>query len=124
MEGEADDQIINDIARVLSGGAANAGAPEAPVEAAMEEEEDILDLTAELGGLEPVEEPMVAEVVEMVEMVAEAAPAEAVRGSRRRRSPEVFATGAGTPQVQAQAGPRRARASCAGRTAAADVGER
>ena len=44
----------------------------------MEEEEDILDLTAELGGLEPVEETMVAEVVEMVEMVAEAAPAEAV----------------------------------------------
>ena len=80
VEGEADDRIINDIARVLSGGAANASAPEAPVEAAMEEEEDILDLTAELGGLEPVEEPMVAEVVEMVEMVAEAAPAEAVSG--------------------------------------------
>ena len=48
-ESEADDKIINDIARVLSGGAA------APVEAA-EEEEDILDLTAELGGLELVEE--------------------------------------------------------------------
>src|SRR6516165_8891252 len=62
-ESEADDKIINDIARVLSGGAA------APVEAA--EEEDILDLTAELGGLEPVEEE-----VEAVELVAEAeAPA-------------------------------------------------
>ena len=67
-EGEADDRIINDIARVLSGSAS-----------AAEDEEDILDLTAELGGLEPVGEPMVAEVevIEMVEMVAEAAPAEA-----------------------------------------------
>ena len=63
-ESEADDKILNDIARVLSGGAA------APVEAA-EEEEDILDLTAELGGLELVEEE-----VEAVELVAEAeAPA-------------------------------------------------
>src|SRR5262245_30116790 len=53
---EADDQIISDIARVLSGGANAAPAAEtAPVEAAMEEDEDILDLTAELGGLEPVE---------------------------------------------------------------------
>jgi uncharacterized protein len=77
-EGEADDRIINDIARVLSGGG-NAGAPEAPVEAAMAEEEDILDLTAELGGLEPIEEPMEAEVVEMVEVVAEVAPAEAIQ---------------------------------------------
>src|SRR5262245_48456262 len=59
-EGEADDKIINDIARVLSGGAP------APVEA-VEEEEDILDLTAELGGLEPVEEE-----VQAVELVAEA----------------------------------------------------
>ena len=67
-EGEADDRIINDIARVLSGSAS-----------AAEQEEDILDLTAELGGLEPVGEPMVAEVevLEMVDMVAEAAPAEA-----------------------------------------------
>jgi uncharacterized protein len=63
-EGEADDKIINDIARVLSGSAP------APVEA-VEEEEDILDLTAELGGLEPVEEE-----VQAVELVAEAeAPA-------------------------------------------------
>ena len=99
VEGEADDRIINDIARVLSGGAANAGAPEAPVEAAMEEEEDILDLTAELGGLEPVEEPIVAEVVEMVEMVAEAAPPEAVRAEAP--PPEVFQPAPVTPQVQA-----------------------
>src|SRR5690348_5086345 len=47
-EGEADYKIIHDIARVLSGGAP------APVEA-VAEEEDILDLTAELGGLEPVD---------------------------------------------------------------------
>jgi len=46
-EGEADNQIIDDIARVLS-----AGAPAAPVD----EEEEILDLTAELGGLELVED--------------------------------------------------------------------
>jgi uncharacterized protein len=59
VEGEADDKIINDIARVLSGGAP------APV-AAVEEEEDILDLTAELGGLEPVEEEL-----QVVEVVAE-----------------------------------------------------
>src|SRR6185295_14463657 len=76
-EGEADDRIINDIARVLSGGGGNASAPEAPVEASMDEEEDIFDLTAELGGLEPVEETMEAEVVDMVEVVAEAAPTEA-----------------------------------------------
>jgi cell pole-organizing protein PopZ len=56
-EGEADDRIISDIARVLSGGTR-----------AAEEEEDILDLTAELGGLEPVEESLPEEV---------AAPAEA-----------------------------------------------
>ena len=99
VEGEADDRIINDIARALSGGAANASAPEAPVEAAMEEEEDILDLTAELGGLEPVEEPMVAEVVEMVEMVAKAAPAEAV--AAEAPPPEAFQPAPATPQVQA-----------------------
>ncbi len=93
-EEEADDRIINDIARVLSG-SGNASAPEAPVEAAMEEEEDILDLTAELGGLEPVEEPMEAEVVEMVEVVAEAAPAEAPPPEDLQPAP--------TPQVQAAA---------------------
>jgi hypothetical protein len=49
-EGEADDRIINDIARVLSGSAP-----------AAEEEEDILDLTAELGGMELVEEQLPAE---------------------------------------------------------------
>ncbi len=48
-EGEADTQIITDIARVLSGGAPT------PVSVVIEEEE-ILDLTAELGGLEFVEE--------------------------------------------------------------------
>jgi len=62
-EGEADDKIINDIARVLSGGAP------APVEA-VEEEEDILDLTAELGGLEPVEEMQAVEVVAEAEAAA------------------------------------------------------
>ena len=70
VEGEADDAIINDIARVLSGSAS-----------AAEEEEDILDLTAELGGLELVEEPLadaeMIEMVEVVEVIAEApAPVE------------------------------------------------
>lgn len=46
-EGEADSQIIDDIARVLSG---SGGAVE------VTEEEEILDLTAELGGLELVDE--------------------------------------------------------------------
>lgn len=50
-EGEADDRIINDIARVLS-----ASAPK------VEDEEDILDLTAELGGSEIFEEVLVEEV--------------------------------------------------------------
>lgn len=59
-EGEADDRIINDIARVLSGSVP-----------AAEEEEDILDLTAELGGMEIVEETVA------VEVLTEAAPAEA-----------------------------------------------
>ena len=108
VEGEADDRIINDIARVLSGGGANANAPEAPVEAAMEEEDDILDLTAELGGLEPVEEPMVAEVVEMVEVVAEAAPAEAV--AAEATPPEVFQPAPAMPQVQAAVAPEPAPA--------------
>jgi len=51
-EGEADDAIINDIARVLGGTAP-----------AAEEEEDILDLTAELGGMEIVEETVIVEAV-------------------------------------------------------------
>jgi uncharacterized protein len=97
-EGEADDRIINDIARVLSGGSANAAAPEAPVEAAMEEEEDILDLTAELGGLEPME----AEVFEMVEVVAEGAPAETAAAEPPPL--EVFQP-APAPQVEAAATP-------------------
>jgi cell pole-organizing protein PopZ len=76
VEGEADD------------------APE-PVEAeAIEEEEDILDLTAELGGLEPVEEPLDADVVEMVEIIAEAAPAEAP-------PPEIIQPAPARPQLQA-----------------------
>ena len=65
VEGEADDAIINDIARVLSGSAS-----------AVEEEEDILDLTAELGGIELVEVPLpdaeMIEMVEVVEVIAEA----------------------------------------------------
>ena len=89
-EGEADDRIINDIARVLSGGGGNASAPEAPVEASMDEEEDILDLTAELGGLEPVEETMEAEVVDMVEVVAEAAPNRDRSGRDATGSPGSF----------------------------------
>src|SRR5919106_7043357 len=64
-EGEADDRIINDIARAMSGGSQ----PQSPAE----EEEDILDLTAELGGLEIVEEEAV-----VVETVEEAAPVEAL----------------------------------------------
>ena len=101
-EGEADDRIINDIARVLSGGGGNTAAPEAPVEASMDEEEDILDLTAELGGLEPVEETMEAEVVEMVEVVAEAAPTETA--AAETPPPEVFEP-APAPQLQAAAAP-------------------
>ena len=74
-EGEADDEIINDIARVLKGSGAIA-TPAAPASASpvMEEEEDILDLTAELGGLELVEDVEEIEDIEMVEVVAEAAP--------------------------------------------------
>jgi cell pole-organizing protein PopZ len=56
-EGDADDKIIDDIARVLS-----ASAPK------VEDEEDILDLTAELSGPEAVEEVLVEEM--LVEEVA------------------------------------------------------
>jgi len=52
VEIEADDAIINDIARVLS-----ESAPK------VEDEEDILDLTAELGGAEVVEEVLLEEIV-------------------------------------------------------------
>jgi uncharacterized protein len=101
-EGEADDRIINDIARVLSGGGGNTAAPEAPVEASMDEEEDILDLTAELGGLEPFEETLEAEVVDMVEVVAEDAPTETA--AAETPAPEVFEP-APAPQLQAAAAP-------------------
>lgn len=75
LEGEADNQIIDDIARVLSG----SGNSEAPAN----EEEEILDLAGELGGLELVEddaEPVfevtqTTEVVEVLEL-EDAEPAE------------------------------------------------
>ena len=78
-EGEADDRIINDIARVLSGSAT-----------AAEEEEDILDLTAELGGMEPVEEPL---------------PAEADMPIEASTPPLVFQPAELAPEPQAQAAP-------------------
>jgi uncharacterized protein len=61
LEGEADNQIIDDIARVLSGDAAKAPASE---------EEEILDLAEELGGLEIVEDEgdAVFEVTEVREL--------------------------------------------------------
>ena len=65
VEGEADDKIIHDIARVLSGGAPS------PVEEKPAEDsaaEEILDLTAELGGLEPVETLELVEEFEIIEM--------------------------------------------------------
>ena len=69
-DAEADNQIIDDIARVLSG-----GAPAAEVD----EEEEILDLTSELGGLELVEEvevvEEVVELVEEIELLKDVAPA-------------------------------------------------
>jgi len=85
-EGEADDKIINDIARVLSGGAP-------AVEE--EEEEDILDLTAELGGLEPVEE------LEPVELVAEAeVPAPAPVEQPAPAGPKPVETSPSAPQTK------------------------
>jgi uncharacterized protein len=85
-EGEADDKIINDIARVLSGSAS-----------AAEEEEEILDLTAELGGLEPVElEQPLPEDASMDEVVAEA-PAVFQSG------PQAAAAPAPEPVVEAPA---------------------
>ncbi|MFZ2018710.1 MAG: hypothetical protein WAU90_08570, partial [Methyloceanibacter sp.] len=85
-EGEADDEIINDIARVLSGsGSAAQPAPEAAAVAEeQEQEEDILDLTAELGGLELVEE---VEELELVEVVEEEAPAEMYQAAPARSRP-------------------------------------
>ncbi len=93
MEGEADDEIINDIARVLSGSAS-----------AAEEEEDILDLTAELGGLELVGrcrllDAGMIEMVEVVDVIAEAPARGRNAGSsgagRGRSEPQ--------PQPEAQA---------------------
>ena len=73
-EGEADDEIINDIARVLKGSGSNAAPAAGAAVDAEFEEEDILDLTAELGGLEIVEDVDEIEDIEMIEVVAEAAP--------------------------------------------------
>ena len=73
-EGEADDEIINDIARVLKGSGSNAAPAAGAAVDAEFEEEDILDLTAELGGLEIVEDVEEIEDIEMIEVVAEAAP--------------------------------------------------
>ena len=82
-EGEADDKIISDIARVLSGAQ----------QTSADEEEDILDLTSELGGLEIVEETVSVEVFE------EVVPAEALA------EPEVVAMPAEMPQAEAEAVP-------------------
>lgn len=72
VESEADDQIISDIARVLS------GAQQTPAE----EEEEILDLTSELGGLEIVEETV-------VEVVEEAVPVETLAEAEIIAMPEM-----------------------------------
>src|SRR5579885_580853 len=69
-EDEPDNEIINDIARVLSNrGASPEEAQEAAAAAEAAEEDEILDLTAELGGLEIVEEE--SEELELVEVVEE-----------------------------------------------------
>ncbi len=99
-EGEPDDEIINDIARVLSnsGGAAPQEAPaesaDAPEDAVQEDE--ILDLTAELGGLELVEE---AEELELVEVVEEESPIELFNPAPAR--PAEFAASAEPEPEQA-----------------------
>lgn len=100
-EGEADDKIINDIARVLSGSAS-----------AAEEEEDILDLTAELGGLEPVEldqplpEDAAMDEAAMDEVVTEAPP-------------EMFQSMPAQPQAEAVPAPEAAVEAPASAPAAA-----
>ncbi len=91
QEGEADERIIGDIARVLS--------DTAP---AVEDEEDILDLTAELGGPEPVEEaaPVETPEAESVQpeleagppVVAEAPPAEVEAPSAAAPEPPTSAS--------------------------------
>lgn len=85
LEGEADNQIIDDIARVLSGDDAEAPASE---------EEEILDLAAELGGLEIIEDEgdAVMEVTDVLE-VDEVAVAE--MASEPLAEPE-----AGQPQAE------------------------
>jgi len=90
VEGEADDTIINDIARVLGG---SAKAPEEGAPAAVEEE-DILDLTAELGGL-VVEDEMI-----LVEGVVEEAPVEA------SAPPEVVQPAPAMPEPQPEPEPQ------------------
>ena len=61
LEGEADNQIIDDIARVLSAGG----------EAPPDDEEVVMDLAAELGGLELVEDEP-EELAEAAEVVVAA----------------------------------------------------
>ncbi|HET7211503.1 MAG TPA: DUF2497 domain-containing protein [Methyloceanibacter sp.] len=92
-EGEADDRIINDIARVLS-----ASAPK------VEDEEDILDLTAELGGSEIFEEVLVEEVlVEEVLVEEVAAPLEMQpEAIVLPEPPQAETMVAETPQAEAQ----------------------
>jgi uncharacterized protein len=93
VEGEADDAIINDIARVLS-----ESAPK------VEDEEDILDLTAELGGTEIVEEVLLEEVVlEEVAAPIETQPAGFIPAEPRFEA--VAAEAAPEPDVAAPAAP-------------------
>jgi cell pole-organizing protein PopZ len=84
LEGEADNQIIDDIARVLSSGS----------DEPADEDEEIMDLTGELGGLELVEEEP-QDVLETPEPV-DAAP-EFVESSDV--SDEVVALDAAQPDV-------------------------
>jgi cell pole-organizing protein PopZ len=93
VEGEADDAIINDIARVLS-----ESAPK------VEDEEDILDLTAELGGTEIVEEVLLEEVVlEEVAAPIETQPAGFIPAEPRFEA--VGTEAAPEPDVAAPAAP-------------------
>jgi uncharacterized protein len=93
LEVEADDAIINDIARVLS-----ESAPK------VEDEEDILDLTAELGGAEIVEEVLLEEVVlEEVAAPVETQPAGFIPAEPRFEV--VAAEATSEPEVAAQAAP-------------------
>src|SRR5262245_5371158 len=92
-EGEADDEILNDIARVLS-----ESGPK------VEDEEDILDLSAELGGAEVVEEVHLEEIV----LEEAAAPAETPQAGFipvEPRAEPVAAGAAPEPEVPAPAPP-------------------